>query len=266
MAAPFLKWPGGKRWFVSRGLLPSPRSFSRFVEPFLGGGAVFFGLKPSRSILSDLNEELICLYRVMRDYPDELQEQMHKHHLLHNHSYYYTIRADNPKEDIGIASRLLYLNRTCWNGLYRVNSFGKFNVPIGTKTAVLFEGEDFKAYANLLQGVKLQCCDFEEVINVTGPGDFLFVDPPYTVQHNNNNFIKYNEFLFKWGDQVRLCEALMRAKSRGVSIVMANADHDSIRNLYADLGRPVVVQRHSILSGNPRFRNLTSEIIISVNM
>src|SRR5262249_52089089 len=156
------------------------------------------------------------------------------------------MRSARPTGSLERAARFLYLNRTCWNGLYRVNLKGEFNVPIGTKQSVLFEYDDFPEISRLLTNARLLCSDFERVIDATREGDFLYVDPPYIVLHNYNGFLKYNERIFRWTDQVRLRNALLRARHRGVSIVVTNADHASIHQLYRKFGQYQQLQRCSV--------------------
>ncbi|AHB11145.1 DNA adenine methylase [Zymomonas mobilis] len=266
MAEPFLKWAGGKRWLAHSSQLPCPRSFERYIEPFLGGGAIFFHLTPQKAILSDINPELIELYCVMRDSPTELMDLMKRHHKLHNNTYYYSIRNNTPDTRIERAARMLYLNRTCWNGLYRVNLKGVFNVPIGTKSSVVFEHDDFEAIAKLLQDTDIQCCDFEETISKAKAGDFIFIDPPYTVRHNLNGFIKYNEKLFSWDDQIRLKNSVEKAIERGASVTVTNADHDSIKDLYKEICEYHSIARSSILAGRSDRRTRTTEAIFSANI
>lgn len=263
--SPFLKWAGGKRWLVSQGV-PKPSKYNRLIEPFVGSAAVFFSLRPPASILSDISRELINLYCVMRDSPDAIYELMKEHDRLHSQEYYYTTRALAPGEDVHRAARVLYLNRTCWNGLYRVNRKGEFNVPIGTKTSVLWKHEDFCLYSDALKHSELKCQDFELTVDECGEGDFLFVDPPYTVKHNMNGFVKYNETMFSWGDQIRLVASLMRAGSRGASIVVTNADHDSVRDLYGDAFKYQSLSRQSVLAGSSIHRVKTTEALFTLNI
>jgi DNA adenine methylase len=264
MTAPFLKWAGGKRWLMQAGL-PRPHGFERYVEPFLGGGAIFFGLRPERALLSDINPALIELYEVMRDMPDALRKCMEAHHRQHNHDHYYEVRAQRPESRVDRAARTLYLNRTCWNGLYRVNRRGEFNVPIGTKTAVVMPDDDFGAISTLLKQVDIICCDFELTIDQTKAGDFLFVDPPYTVKHNMNGFVKYNECIFTWADQVRLRDAVSRAANRGAAVVVTNADHTSIIELYDKVAEYKSVPRSSVLAGPADRRGKTTEALFIAN-
>ncbi len=266
MTEPFLKWAGGKRWLVSSGLLRKPKQYDRFIEPFLGGGAVFFHLTPPLALLSDINPDLIELYKSMRNDPAQLQLHMKEHQKNHSKIYYYDVRDQQPKTALLRAARLLYLNRTCWNGLYRVNMKGEFNVPKGTKDTVLFRAEDFTSFAKALEGADLLCSDFEPIINRAGAGDFLFVDPPYTVKHNVNGFIKYNEQLFSWEDQVRLRDAVSRACARGAAVIMTNADHQSVRDLYADVLAYSTVERHSVLAGEASRRGKTTEALFTHNI
>ncbi len=262
---PFLKWAGGKRWLVLSGLLPIPDHYERYVEPFLGGGAVFFHMEPSKALISDINNDLICLYRVIKDQPQELFREMTSHQENHSKEYYYAMRSLRPASDLNKAARFLYLNRTCWNGLYRVNLKGKFNVPIGTKNTVIFDTDDFDAVSQMLQNAEIRCLDFEEVIDECNDGDFLFVDPPYTVQHNYNNFLKYNEKIFSWNDQIRLCNALKRAANRGVALAITNADHQAIKNLYNGFGSYTQLHRSSLLAGKATKRGATTEALFLEN-
>jgi len=263
---PFLKWAGGKRWLANSGQLPVPASYNRYIEPFLGGGAIFFHLAPSRAILSDVNAELIHLYTILRDSPRELMELMRQHHGKHSSSYYYDVRSVVPEGDLEQAARTMYLNRTCWNGLYRVNLKGTFNVPIGTKSTVVFENEDFGTISQRLQHAELICCDFAPIIAQATDGDFVFVDPPYTVRHNLNGFIKYNETLFGWEDQIRLRDAIAAAIDRGAAVVITNADHESVRELYADICAYRSVTRASVLASEPGRRGRTTEALFSANL
>lgn len=266
MVSPMLKWAGGKRWLVTGDRLPKPSKYNRYVEPFLGSGAVFFHLLPHAAILSDLNADLINLYKVVRDKPLEFEERMRAHQVMHSKEYYYQIRGQTCLEPEAAAARFLYLNRTCWNGLYRVNKRGEFNVPIGTKQTVVMDTDDFVAVSDALKKAKLRNDDFEAIVDETKEGDFLFVDPPYTVQHNFNGFLKYNEKIFSWQDQMRLRDALHRASERGVSIVLTNADHESVRELYVSTFEYQKLARQSILAGNSSKRGSTTEAIFTQNL
>ncbi|WP_421983324.1 DNA adenine methylase [Roseibium sp.] len=259
---PFLKWAGGKRWLLPELQKYLPDELGCYFEPFLGGGAVFFGVKPQQAVLSDLNPELIQLYRVVRDEPDELERLLYLHQQHHCKEYYYETRAAKPTSRIEQAAWMLYLNRTCFNGLYRVNRRGEFNVPIGTKTKVVFEDESFRALSCALANADLNSQDFEATIQQANNGDFIYVDPPYTVAHNFNGFLKYNDNIFSWDDQVRLRETLDDAAVRGARIIVSNANHDSIRELYRGFGEVKELPRYSAIAGPAGRRVPTSELLI----
>lgn len=258
---PFLKWAGGKRWFVRKYSFLLPKKFNRYIEPFLGSGAVFFYLRPKIAILGDSNSELITTYQALKNNWLLVYQYLEEHQKKHNSKYYYYIRASKPQDMYSRAARFIYLNRTCWNGLYRVNKRGEFNVPIGTKSKVIYDDENFEEISNLLQSSALYICDFEELINKAEEGDFIFVDPPYTVSHNNNSFIKYNERLFSWSDQKRLFRALLRAKERGVMIVGTNAYHKSVLELYKGKFKTIKVSRYSLISSRNDSRKKYDELV-----
>ncbi len=266
MCDPFLKWAGGKRWLASSADFPDFKGCHRYIEPFLGGGAVFFSLKPDVAILSDLNGDLIDVYTVIKDSPDDLRSAMLIHQENHSRQYYYQVRANVPEDKLLRAARFLYLNRTCWNGLYRVNLKGEFNVPIGTKNTVLYEKEDFSKIAQILCKAKILHSDFEETIGMAQYGDFLFIDPPYTVRHNVNGFVKYNEKIFSWADQVRLRDAVAGAIRRGVRVALTNADHPSIWDLYEGLCCYKRLHRPTVLAGKGGKRGQTTEALFTANV
>lgn len=259
---PFLKWAGGKRWLVQSVSDIFPAKFNRYIEPFLGGGSMFFALQPEHAILSDANKELITTYRTVASHPREILEGLTRFQQEHSTDTFYRVRKIVPVDPVEQAVRFIYLNRTCYNGLYRVNQKGEFNVPIGTKLSVLMPTDDWDVVAGLLAGSELLAADFESVIDRAERGDFVFSDPPYTVKHNHNGFIKYNENIFAWSDQERLCEALRRAKQRGVKIVCTNADHESIRTLYQRGFTIQQVDRASVIGGGIGYRGRISELII----
>jgi DNA adenine methylase len=261
---PFLKWAGGKRWLLSRGdeLLPNLQNINNYLEPFLGGGSIFFHIKPEQAFLSDINDDLINAYIVIRDSWYDLYEILKKYNKKHTADFYYKIRGSNPRTNLNRAARFIYLNRTCWNGLYRVNKKGEFNVPIGTKTNVILEEDNFENLAVALSSVNLDVCDFELTINKAEENDFIFVDPPYTVKHNLNGFIKYNEKIFSWQDQVRLKKVISKAIDRGAKVLVTNAHHKSIEELYEGCGSMYILNRASIIAGKSTARGIYSELII----
>jgi DNA adenine methylase len=264
---PFLKWPGGKRWFVRNYSSLLPTTYNRYIEPFLGGGSVFFHLKPNESLLGDINPDIIAVYQGIKANWKYIKRSLQYHQRMHSNEHYYRVRASSPIDQLQRASRMLYLNRTCFNGIYRVNFNGEFNVPRGSKNEVILETDDFEAVAKVLRHTQIHLTDFEVLIDMGISDDLIFVDPPYTVRHNLNGFIKYNETLFSWEDQERLARALVKAKDRGVKIISTNANHKSIRDLYEANGFELrEVSRFSSISASPASRKQFEELVILANI
>lgn len=260
---PFLKWAGGKRWLVSAHKDVFNVSFERYIEPFVGGGSVYFYLTPNNAILADKNGQLIDTYKAIKTNWKQVNDELIIHSRNHSNDYYYKVRALRFENIYSRAAQLIYLNRTCWNGLYRVNRKGEFNVPIGTKDKVILESDNFENVSKLLSNTELHNSDFESIINKAADKDLVFIDPPYTVKHNNNGFIKYNQHIFSWEDQVRLSKCVLRAKHRGATIILTNADHESVRELYTTDFEIRSVPRASVLSGKAMYRGKVSELLVT---
>lgn len=226
---------------------------------------MFFAMRPEQAVLSDINEHLINAYIQIKINVSNVIDGLHRHQILHCKEHYYKIRDSIPNDELESAIKFIYLNRTCWNGLYRVNRLGKFNVPIGTKSAVSFEDGALEAVSIALSSVEIKCSDFESTIDRAEEGDFLFVDPPYTANHNFNGFLKYNENIFSWADQERLRASVARAIERGVQVAVTNADHESVRELYKDIAHYQQVWRSSVLAGKAATRGRTSEALFIAN-
>ncbi|MET4198747.1 DNA adenine methylase [Bradyrhizobium sp. LA8.1] len=241
-----------------------PARFNNYVEPFLGGGSVLFHLKPKRGLISDLNADLISTYKAVRDDWTSIERLLTKYQRLHSFDYYYKIRDARFADQIEEAARFIYLNRTCFNGIYRVNLKGVFNVPKGSKDAIILDDDDFEGIAQSLKKCRIVAQDFEKTIAAASRGDFVFVDPPYTVKHNNNGFIKYNQNLFAWSDQVRLRDCVKAAASRGALVLVTNANHSSVRDLYKGMGVVHQLNRASIISASSEHRRKSSELAITI--
>ena len=260
---PFLKWPGGKRWFVGKHLSEVPSFGGTYFEPFLGSASLFFALRPPKAILSDMNGELVNVYRVMKSRPHKLFSLLQGHASKHSEQHYYSIRADVPKSTIEKAARFLYLNRSCFNGIYRVNARGEFNVPKGSKEKIILDGDDFGAISKQLRASEICVSDFEAIIDQAQGNDLIFADPPYTVRHNNNGFRSYNEKLFSWQDQERLAASLERATKRGAKVIATNANHASVKELFESHGFVThPTSRFSSISGKGGARKMYEELII----
>jgi DNA adenine methylase len=182
----------------------------------------------------------------------------------HSDEYYYEVRSKVLRSEASQAAQFLYLNRTCWNGLYRENLQGRFNVPRGTKNTVIFDDDDFAGISEALARTKIMTGDFEKLLSTLEENDFAFIDPPYTVKHNGNGFVKYNESIFSWSDQIRLADVVRSKANSGASMLVTNAYHPTVVDLYADFAEVVPVERASVLSGDKTYRGKTQEALIFV--
>jgi DNA adenine methylase len=259
---PFLKWPGGKRWIAKKLASDiSARLNHLYFEPFLGGGAVFFALCPRNAILSDINEDLINVYTQVRDNPKELIEGLKT--LPVNKENYYYIRSKKPNDLIEKAIRFLYLNRTAFGGIYRLNLSGEFNVPFGggnRTPELLWQDGLIEKASKSLQGIELLVSDFEAILDKAERGDVVYCDPTYTATHNNNGFIRYNNRNFSWDDQERLASAALRAYQRGALVIVSNAKYSNLHELYNPFS-PKVLTRKSLVSRKPEARREVDEYL-----
>jgi DNA adenine methylase len=264
---PFLRWAGGKLWMQKHleELLPS--SFGGYFEPFLGGGSVFIYLASreklnEKILLSDINGDLINTFETVRDRTDELINVLSRY--KNQKDFYYKLRAKNEVDSLKKAASFIYFNRTSFNGIYRVNRQGKYNVPYGNKRyKELFDVENIRNVANLLKGVCLKEASFKDVLKYPQKGDFVFLDPPYTVAHENNGFIRYNQNLFSWDDQEDLKNHLFKLNQRGVKYMLTNAYHKSIKELFKNVGDCQVLERSSSVGGKGATRQRIKEYVFT---
>ena len=182
----------------------------------------------------------------------------------HSDTFYYEARRTPRDGEAAEAARFIYLNRTCWNGLYRVNRKGEFNVPRGTKNSVLMATDDFEGVAQLLCKARLYAGDFENTISGAEFGDFVFLDPPYAVHTQQAGFLRYNENVFSWRDQERLFESVISAANRGAKVLLLNSCHPSIERLYSGIGTRHIVNRNSVISADSNYRKSVQEIAIQI--
>ncbi len=259
---PIVKWAGGKQWLACAAPLLAPLGWSqRYFEPFLGGGAFFFSLEPGRATLSDYNQELIATYRAVRDNPLAIIRLLRTY--TYDEQFYYAMRARRPRKGATSAARFLYLNRTCWNGLYRTNAQGRFNTPFGKfSNPTICDADRILAASKLLKRVSLRTGDFEQVTVPACPGDFVYFDPPYITGHTNNGFLKYNAQLFSWDDQQRLSKCVGHLVNRGVHVLISNADHPSVLSLFRGMFF-YRVSRLSLIGGDTSCRKLISEALLA---
>ncbi|HVO68789.1 MAG TPA: DNA adenine methylase, partial [Aggregatilineaceae bacterium] len=241
-ARPFLKWAGGKQQLLSQFEAHFPSNLTRYVEPFVGGGAVFFHLwnthrLPKQTFLFDNNEELINTYLVVRDRVDELIEILATHQEKHCKRYYYKVRNLDRRpvklNDVERAARTIYLNRTCYNGLYRVNSKGQFNVPMGSyKNPQVLHEDVLRAASAALQHSHIEPGDFRNVVNWAQAGDFFYFDPPYDPISKTASFTGYTADHFHEADQRDLAEVFTRLSEKGCLCMLSNSHTPFIFELY----------------------------------
>ena len=259
---PFLKWPGGKRWLVPllRELIEGI-DFKTYREPFLGGGALFFALRPKSAVLSDVNEDLINTYRQVKYRSQLLLDTLRE--LPIDQTTFDRLRRSSDGSPLQRATRFLYLNRTAFGGMYRLNQRGEFNVPFGggeRTTAPLWEYDLLHSAAKVLRRAQLRAADFEAAISEARKGDLVYCDPTYTVAHNNNGFVRYNERNFSWDDQRRLAQSCRSAASRGVCVIVSNAYHREVLHLF-EPPRFIAVSRTSRLCPQTEHRRSIDEYV-----
>jgi DNA adenine methylase len=266
-----LKWVGGKSW-LGPTLLPFiPDVINTYYEPFVGGGSVFWALaqantKINRVVLNDSNEELIDLYRVIRDFPEELIRELEP--LLYDKELYYWIRAQNPEtlEPVRRAARTVFLNKNCFNGLYRVNKAGQFNVPFGRYTnPTICDEENIRACSKVLQKAELHSGDFADVVSEAGPGDVVYFDPPYVPLNPTSNFTSYTSDGFGLRDQERLAICFKELAGKRVNVYLSNSDTPLVRELYgvdAHEFEFLEVQARRSINSNASKRGKVGELLV----
>lgn len=257
---PFLKWPGGKRWISPLlSIVLGKELVRQYREPFLGAGAVFLQLRPSSAYLSDSNRELVHFLNVAKVWPEEVVR--HVWRWTNTRACYERVRSSRPRTDIGKAARFLYLNRTCWGGVYRTNRHGKFNVPFGDSGRGLCSLAHVISVSEAFSQAVIEVRDFEDSIDETSAGDVVYADPPYTAKGEDNGFLRYNETIFQWTDQMRLAASLRRAKRRGVFVTCSGLHHPELFRLYPGWWA-VTVPRHSTVSRLSASRRSVREVLI----
>lgn len=240
---PFVKWVGGKRQLLKQfkelGLYP-PEDFNpiknTYYEPFVGGGAVFFDLLPEKAFLSDMNKELVATYNIIKNDVESLIKSLKKH--KHSKDYFLKIRAKNPEKisDLEVASRFIYLNRTAFNGMYRVNSSGGFNVPFGKyENPLICDEENLRKVSKVLQKVDIKHQDYKSVLKKAKKGDFVYFDPPYYPVSKTASFTAYTKDAFLDKEQIELRDTFVELHKRGCFVMLSNSDADFINKIYSGI-------------------------------
>lgn len=269
---PFVKWAGGKRQIIDKLLEFVPKEYNTYYEPFVGGGALLFELSPKDAVINDYNAELMNVYSVLCDEEkfNKLKRELNKHEKNHSEEYYYEIRNKdrnkntfNRLSDYTRAGRTIYLNKACFNGLYRVNSKNEFNVPFGKKITVnTYENGNLISVSNYLtmNNIKILNVDFEEAVNDAKKGDFIYFDPPY--DSDTETFNSYTEEGFGKEQQRRLAKVYKELSDRGCYVMLSNHNTKLINELYKDFNIHVIEAKRSINS-NGKKRGKVEEVIIT---
>jgi DNA adenine methylase len=263
---PFVKWVGGKSQIIQEITTRLPRTFTRYYEPFVGGGALFFHLQPKKACLSDINDELINVYNVVKNDVEALIKDLSKH--VYEEAYFYNIReADRSPSykhwgTVRKASRFMYLNKTCYNGLYRVNSKGYFNTPFGSyQNPKICDPENLRLCSQALQGVEICCSSYHLVEERSKPGDFVYFDPPYAPLTVTSNFTSYSKDGFGKEDQEELRNLCLRLDHKGVQWMVSNSSAPLILDLYKNYNLEMISASRAINSKGT-LRGKVKEVII----
>jgi DNA adenine methylase len=264
---PFLKWAGGKSQLLEQYKPYLPGDFKSYYEPFLGGAAVFFFLSSQRIIsasLTDINAELINAYCCVRDKVEQAIDILQQHQEQHCKDYYYQVRSRNYDTDIERAARLIYLNKTCFNGLYRENSHGGFNVPIGRyKNPNICNAALLRSVSVALKSAKIEVRHFEEVLKyASSHEDFVYFDPPYYPISSTSYFTGYSRYSFKEDDQIKLRDIFAELASRGVKVMLSNSDCTFVRELYNEFNIHTILASRSINSAAKK-RGKIAEVLVT---
>lgn len=263
-AHPLLKWAGGKTQLLGEILPKVPQNYGKYIEPFIGGGAVFFALHPTNSIIADSNPELMNLYSQVAQNVDEVIQHLNKY--ANSEDMFYSVRDQNWKElsRAEAAARTIFLNHTCYNGLYRVNKKGCFNVPFGKyKNPKICNTDALYAASNALQGTEIICADYLKVLEqYAEPGDFIFLDPPYLPVSTYSDFKRYTKEQFYEEDHITLAKEIKRLHEIGCYVILTNSNHPLVHELYADYQIEVVPSKRYIsCNGKKRYGE---DVIVTV--
>lgn len=261
--SPLIRWAGGKRLIVTQLTNYLPKNFNTYFEPMVGSGAVFLALKPKSAVLADLNPELVNFYKVIKIMPKDFYRAVHQ--LKASKTMYYRIRNETPSSPLDRAVRFFYLVRLSWNGLYRVNKLGNFNVPCGGRfPKELITLPSVLNISNALKNSRLVCGDFESTATVAKRGDLVYFDPPYPKGATyNDGFARYHETGFNFEEHERLANYARKLISKGVHVLITEAATHRIRNLYKADFHIRLVRSKSLIAADSDHRRLVYESIIT---
>lgn len=269
---PFVKWAGGKRQIIDKLKEYVPDEFDTYYEPFVGGGALLFELSPKKAVINDSNKELMNVYNVLCDEEKfkKMCSVLNNYEVNHGEKFFYEIRSKDKNKktfdrlsDYTRAARTIYLNKACFNGLYRVNSKNEFNVPFGKKTKVnTYDGGNLITVSNYLtmNDVKIMSVDFEEAVKDAKKGDFIYFDPPY--DSDTKTFNSYTEEGFDKEEQVRLSRVYKELADRGCYVMLSNHNTMLVKELYKDYNIHKIEAKRNI-NANGKKRGMVEEVIIT---
>jgi DNA adenine methylase len=261
---PLLRWAGGKRWLLpSVSALIAATEIHNYHEPFVGGAAIFFGLSiGAKAYLSDLNIDLIDTYKQVQGEPEEVWRFLRRY--KNTESSYYAARSAKPRLNAARAAQFMFLNHASFNGIYRVNLAGQYNVPYGRRTSYNPPRlDDLRRASARLSSAVLAVGDFATAVENISPGDLVFLDPPYTVAHNNNGFVRYNDKLFSFADQCRLSKMIDTIRTQGAYYILTNAAHKSIAELFEKGDRRIDTLRKNAVGGAAAARGTATEYLFT---
>ena len=266
--APFVKWVGGKTRLLGELVARAPSDYRRYFEPFVGGGALFFRLAPRAAVLSDLNADLVQTYTSVRDEVELVVRHAMRHRTLHSEEYYYSVRErwNESRKTLSPSARaamFLYMNKTCYNGLWRVNRKGEFNVPAGRyANPTILDAEAMRAASFALQEAELCAKPFDHVLDEADAGDFVYFDPPYDPVSETSDFTSYTADAFGVAEQHRLAEVYRKLSDRGCAVMLSNSDTPLVRKLYAGFRIDRVMCARAINS-RADARGAVAEVIVT---
>jgi DNA adenine methylase len=273
LAVPVVKWVGGKRQIIDEIIKYVPDSFSTYYEPFLGGGAVLFELQPKKAFVNDINEELMNIYEVIKDNVDELIEGLKRHKIKNDKAYFYEIRElDRDREQYNLltpverASRIIYLNKTCYNGLFRVNKSGEFNAPFGNyKNPNIVNETTLRAVSAYFNKAKIRftCQDFEDALKWSRKGAFVYLDPPYDPVSETASFTGYDKGGFDRNEQIRLKKTCDKLNKKGIKFLLSNSATDFIMDLYQDYKIEIIQAKRAINSKADKRGNVDEVLVMN---
>lgn len=274
LICPILKWVGGKRQLLADIMPLINKNCSTYVEPFIGGGAVFFELQPKKAIINDYNSELVNVYKTIKDFPEELITELEKHESNNSEEYFYETRSiDRTHEysemdNIQKAARVIYLNKTCYNGLYRVNAAGQFNSPYGKyKNPNIVNATTIRGMSKYLNkaNIVIKQGDYKEVLKGLRKGAFVYLDPPYMPISSSSSFTGYTENGFSYDKQVELKKECDKLRDKGIAFLQSNSDCPEIRELYKEYEIRTVQAKRSINSNASKRGEISEVLIYSVS-